>query len=258
MKISLPDVTLVCVSSVCHELCELALNACTDAADFGEIIVASDNFLTLNKEYRFFHADMQDCEEYCRWLLYELPSKLRTKHFLIVQWDSWIINPGAWQDDFLRYDYIGAPWQHRLVHDHPSVAVGNGGFSLRSTALAKRVAKLDLPTRVPEDHLICYTHRYTLQAEGFKFAPVAIAERFAFETMPPADDMPPPFGFHGSFNWYRVLSDEKINERLHLMSPRMKQLRQPQLDKLAADAIFEGRGRNVDWEIIYGKARSVA
>jgi hypothetical protein len=158
-KLQLPDVTLVCASTVCHELCEMSLNTCTDAADFGEIIVASDIFLTLNEGYRYFNVDLKDVEDYCNWLLHELPSKLRTRHFLVVQWDSWIINPDAWSDEFLEYDYIGAPWQHRLVEEHPDVAVGNGGFSLRATALAHRCREFSRPRLVPEDHLICFNHR---------------------------------------------------------------------------------------------------
>ena len=122
MKLNLDDVTLVLASSVCPELCEMSLNTCLDHAEFGEIIVASDNFLVLHENYRFFHAEFNDVEAYCDWLLHELPSKLRTKHFLVVQWDSWIINPAAWRPEFLEYDYIGAPWQHRLVEEHPDVA----------------------------------------------------------------------------------------------------------------------------------------
>ena len=252
MKLSLPDVTLVCASSVCHELCEMSLNECLRHAEFGEIIVASDQLLELDETYRFFHADMQDCEEYCRWLLYELPSKLRTKHFLVVQWDSWITTPMSWSDEFLKYDYIGAPWQHRLVEEYPDVAVGNGGFSLRSTALAHRCRDLELPTRVPEDHLICYKHRKQLESEGFRFASVELASRFAFETIAPEEHHALPFGFHGAFNWWRVLSDEQVNERLKLLPPRMRDLREPQITLLAADSIMFGR--SIDWEAYYGKA----
>ena len=77
-----------------------------------------------------------------------------------------------------------------------------------------------------------------------------IASRFAFETIAPEEGTPMPFGFHGAFNWWRVLSDEQINERLRLLPPRMRELREPQLALLAANSIMYGR--KIDWEIIYG------
>jgi hypothetical protein len=166
------------------------------------------------------------------------------------QWDSWIINPAAWRPEFLEYDYIGAPWQHRLVEEHPDVAVGNGGFSLRSTALAHRCREFSRPRLVPEDHLICFNHRKELEAEGFRFAPIDVASEFAFETIAPEPRAPMPFGFHGAFNWWRILSEEQVNERLRLMPRHMRELREPQLSLLAADSIMHGR--RIDGDAIYG------
>lgn len=249
-KLSLPDVTLVLASTVCHELCEMSLNECTKHAEFGEILVASDIFLRLDHQYRYLNVDLPDVDAYCDWLLQELPGELRTKHFLVVQWDSWILNPRAWRPEFLDYDYIGAPWQHRLVEEYPDVAVGNGGFSLRSTNLARRCAALERPRAVPEDHLMCFNHRKQLEAEGFRFAPLELAHEFAFETIAPDPNKPKPFGFHGSFNWWRILSEEQVNARLRLMPRRMRELREPQLTLLAADSIMHGR--RVDGDAIYG------
>jgi len=69
--------------------------------------------------------------EYSRFVIKELGRHFRTSHLLVIQWDGYVINGKAWQEAFLEYDYIGAPWgfhtdQHR---------VGNGGFSLRSRRL---------------------------------------------------------------------------------------------------------------------------
>ena len=47
---------------------------------------------------------------------------------LIYQEDSLLFHGHI--DNFLKYDYIGAPWPHR--QDDNSLGVGNGGFSLRS------------------------------------------------------------------------------------------------------------------------------
>lgn len=39
-----------------------------------------------------------------------LDSYIETPHVLVVQYDGFILNPDAWTDEFLEYDYVGAPW----------------------------------------------------------------------------------------------------------------------------------------------------
>ncbi len=39
-----------------------------------------------------------------------LNDHVETDYMLIVQGDGFIVNPDAWDDEFLDYDYIGAPW----------------------------------------------------------------------------------------------------------------------------------------------------
>lgn len=54
---------------------------------------------------------------------------------LIYQEDSCIFNSNI--DDFLQYDYIGAPWP--IGQDDNANLVGNGGFSLRSKSVMLKV-----------------------------------------------------------------------------------------------------------------------
>ena len=56
---------------------------------------------------------------------------------LIIQHDGFILNHKAWDNEFLNYDYIGAPvyWMGNKL-----IEVGNGGFSLRSKKLLKIIA----------------------------------------------------------------------------------------------------------------------
>jgi len=53
---------------------------------------------------------------------------------LIHQEDSCIFKYNI--DEFLEWDYIGAPWKHDVYKD---VKVGNGGFSLRSKSIMKQI-----------------------------------------------------------------------------------------------------------------------
>ena len=43
MKLQLPDVTLVAIDTVCHELTALAIKECLDKAQFGGIHIYTDD-----------------------------------------------------------------------------------------------------------------------------------------------------------------------------------------------------------------------
>jgi Protein of unknown function (DUF5672) len=208
MRLQLPEVTLVAVDRVVHDLTRLAVAECLKHAEFAEVLLFSDReIMPAAAGVRHVHSAPGTLPERVYW--YEVPPRVKTAHMLIVQWDSWIVNPAAWTAEFLEYDWIGAPWWHRDGRN-----VGNGGFSLRSTRLmqALRQGPQMLPLGTPEDEMICRTHRPALESAGFRFAPEELAIRFSFERTVPAGGT--PFGFHGLFNWPRVLSVPQIGERL--------------------------------------------
>jgi hypothetical protein len=113
---------------------------------------------------------------------------------LIIQSDGYVLDGSAWNDEFLAYDYIGAPW---LYKDHRNV--GNGGFSLRSRRLQNILAlDNDITITHPEDEVICRLYRLHLEDKyNIKFAPEQLAHRFSFELHPPQHKT---FGFHGEFH----------------------------------------------------------
>ena len=39
-----------------------------------------------------------------------LKEYINSEHVLVIQDDGHIVNPDIWDDNFLDYDYIGAPW----------------------------------------------------------------------------------------------------------------------------------------------------
>lgn len=59
--------------------------------------------------------------------------QISSERFLIFQTDSCLLQKGV--DEFLKYDYIGAPWPHL------GNRVGNGGFSLRSKDFCLKICK---------------------------------------------------------------------------------------------------------------------
>ena len=128
---------------------------------------------------------------------------------LVIQWDSFILHPELWADDFLQYDYIGAVWPHHL--DTP---VGNGGFSLRSVKLLEALESPAITKSHPEDFCICVDNKITLENQfGIRFAPTNLAEQFAVER----SAWHPAFGFHGLFNFSRVLADAELEQFLDIL-----------------------------------------
>lgn len=132
-------------------------------------------------------------EDYNRFMIEEMNKYIDTDFILHIQHDGFILNPEAWNDKFLEYDYIGALWPVDL-DDDPQVTentrVGNGGFTLRSKKLLNTLASkykydnsLSKYWKQPhnEDALICRKWRSELEQNGIKFAPPEIAAKFSIE-----------------------------------------------------------------------------
>jgi hypothetical protein len=132
--------------------------------------------------------------EYGQIIFEVLPEIITHEHVLVFQWDGFPLNPSKWKDEFLEYDYIGAPdgnW------------VGNGGFSIRSKKLLTTLKKLNIsvdlknPFDQPEDKIICTHKKNILENNGIRFTPIRIAKEFSVEHGPLNKDV---FGFHGPWN----------------------------------------------------------
>lgn len=137
-----------------------------------------------------------------------LPHVVREDFALLVQWDGLPHAPQNWDDAFLDFDYLGAPWP-----DQPdSHAVGNGGFSLRSRAFLEQAAQLPLPREMPqegfeaEDVVLCRFYRSLMECQGIRYAPVGLAQRFSYETGSPRATL----GFHGVHNLPNFLPEELL------------------------------------------------
>jgi Protein of unknown function (DUF5672) len=204
----LPNVTLVSIFTVCHELTFMAVDDCLKCAEFGDVKLFTDkpgpNTIKIDK--------FATHNEFARFANYTVPQHLQTSHILTVQWDSWVLNPNAWNDEFLAYDYIGAPWWYNDDYN-----VGNSGFCLRSKRLMDYLTEheSDFPIGSPEDHVLC--REYQKRLPQFKWAPARLAWKFAVErtAIYPVTEV---FGFHGLFNWPLVMKREALQERIELAS----------------------------------------
>lgn len=112
---------------------------------------------------------------------------------LLVQNDGYITDASQWTEEFLKYDYIGAPWSTgtHYTKSGREVRVGNGGFSLRSRNLLRAPTILgleftDMNTGFwHEDGFLCVHYRDELEEQGIQFAPVEVAARFSTELTVP-------------------------------------------------------------------------
>ena len=146
---------------------------------------------------------------YSRLIIEDLYKYFQTPFCLIQQSDSFIVNSNLWKNEFLEFDYIGAPWSDKvkvnddLVLDMKNNTVGNGGFSLRSQKLAKLTSKinfssLNFPIK-SEDVVICHYLYKEMIKNGIKFAPPKLAAQFSMENINHlyGQDVNSVFGFHG-------------------------------------------------------------
>jgi len=176
---SLADVTLIGIAGVPEHVapCQRAMARSMRQVEFGEAFL-----LTEPRTY----------QEHNRFILHGLHREFTTSHCLVIHADSWVLNGDAWDDRWLEFDWVGAPWYDCAFC--PDGTVGNGGFCLRSRRLLSRLSKMSLPDSFNEDTLASITWRDWLEYEGFRWAGEESAARFSFETR----FRESTFGFHGN------------------------------------------------------------
>jgi hypothetical protein len=228
----LPEVTLVMIETREHELAALAVRDSVAKIDFGEVLVFTDQphqFVGLGARVVLV-PDWPSKLGWCQFHMHGVSPYLRTAFALGIQWDSWVVDTHQWTDEYLRYDYVGGPWNYK-----DGMNVGDGGFELRSTALLRYLRKHQarfLCTNERDDELVCRTYRNALMDDGFEWAPEALARRFS---APVSRDLSQKmFGFHSLPGfWYGCQGDrERFLERVRILA------RSPHLSKtLLADFV---------------------
>lgn len=192
--VQLPNVTMVIVDCVNYGP---AINAIMKSLE--QIQPAQTIFFTdkefVNQDFKtVLIPRINSTEEYSQFILTRLYNYINTSHVLVIQSDGYVLDGCAWSDEFLEYDYIGAPWLYR-----DSRNVGNGGFSLRSMRLQGIMASDEaIQILHPEDEVIGRLYRGHLEHKHqIKFAPEDLAHKFSFELHTPQQST---FGFHGRFH----------------------------------------------------------
>lgn len=132
-----------------------------------------------------------DMLSYGRIQVRKLHQFIETDFILNIQADGFVTNASKWTDDFLKYDYIGAPWAN--PQGDIGARVGNSGFSLRSADWHKVTGKeyelddFENYNRIPYDDQgddVFWTQldwSWMQRACGHQIAPLELALRFSIE-----------------------------------------------------------------------------
>lgn len=203
--LNLPDVTLVCVTSVKIDQNVKALKQSMEGIKFGDVKFISDICPEdLPKNVNYVNCDKLSYDGFSEYTFLKLWKDIETSHSLLVHHDGFVVRPDLWSDEFLNFDYIGAPWIYSetsyITDDGEHVDVGNGGFCLRTKKM------LELPTQLGlklehrqgfynDDGNFCVYHRKTFLENGIKYAPKEIAAKFSTEIIIPGLSQE-SFGFH--------------------------------------------------------------
>ena len=194
---ALPDVTVVAVDGTANAAASLAsLATAASRMAFARALLLSpvrpDGLASGAANVDWIEIPPLTLKGYNQFCLADLHRFVATSHCLTVQPDSRIVNPGAWDDGWLAFDYIGAPWPPG--HTGTPYRVGNSGFCLRSRRLLEATASLPNDSYVwrgqvkpssRDDVITCVMYRERLEGLGLRFAPVEIAARFSFESATP-------------------------------------------------------------------------
>ena len=177
--LKLPKVTLVAMCSErFKDQCQKALDYSTQGVEFGAV--------------KLIIKESKDVDEWCKSIVYDLGDYIDTEYALLVHPEGFVVHPEVWDDNWLKYDFIGSPFplpqddfSYRDIHGTVQ-RVGNS-VSLRSKKLLTLPKKIGMEWKpfhgyYNEDGYISVNMRHVFEEHGCKFAPFEEALKFGRET----------------------------------------------------------------------------
>lgn len=146
-------------------------------------------------------------DQWNRAIVFDLRHFVDTEFCMLVHPDGFVVHPESWKEEFLNYDYIGAPWPlptdpfSYRTPDGEIVRVGNS-VSIRSKALLELPYQMEVAWRsyfgnTHEDGFLTCHNRRIFQHMGARYAPIEVAKYFSRELdIPENEDVEFPFAFH--------------------------------------------------------------
>lgn len=188
------SISIICLSSDKPIKSLEILNHCKNIFPYFDkcILFANENHIINDIEIK--KVNVNSYEDYNRFIIEDLNQYIFTDFVLIIQEDGYIINPELWNQNFLKYDYIGAIWPNENI-------CGNGGFCLRSKKFLELSSKLKYSqchpfyNITPEDWFLCSKNRKYFLDNDIKFAEPDVCNLFSKESND-AYSSKKTFGFH--------------------------------------------------------------
>jgi Protein of unknown function (DUF5672) len=143
-------------------------------------------------------------------LFWKILLAMGCEHALVFQTDTLLLKDNL--DDYLQYDYIGAPWATNTLFTNKKMEnkVGNGGLSLRKTRTMIDIIeamKSKISTNSPDYNEDIYFSNNCYKM-GYNISPFDVAASFSVETL----YHPSPMGMHGIFD--NVYSPQQLSNIL--------------------------------------------
>ncbi len=114
--LNLENVTLVAMSSVRIPQTINALAYSCRGIKFGDVKLITD--VKINGLPDFIKCEyierISNIDEWNYAAIYKLGKYIETEFAILIHDDGFIVNPESWREEFLNYDYIGAPWRYRF------------------------------------------------------------------------------------------------------------------------------------------------
>ena len=192
-KRKLLNLDLISINCVDPYQSAVAINYCQKYFEFGKSVLVTHQDIDVY-DIELHIIDKLDWYQYNDHVL-NLIEHTDNDYVMLIQDDGHPINPELWDDEYLEYDYIGAPWpseeswislQHKDQQDYirknfPKNRVGNGGFCIRSRKFLKFSTQYGSCNGLGEDSFLC-TRKYEEAIEyGIKFAPFELSSKFSYE-----------------------------------------------------------------------------
>lgn len=121
--------------------------------NFGKKIIYTYKEPTIDpQDFEIKIIDKVPYEDFNNYITNFYPDSFETDFMINFHSDGFIQNQNAWDDNFLNYDYIGAPICYPIEKNGFGyiLTVGNGGFSLRSKKLCQKIKSLKNNNYMPK------------------------------------------------------------------------------------------------------------
>lgn len=215
MKKLLKDVTLLSYNTNPDRMdgTILALQKCCENFGFYQVKLICDKKPdNLPKNIIWEYAPhINNINDFNQYMFSELDKHVESSHMLFVHDHAYILSANTWDDNWLKWDFCGAPWRYMpdayICHDTGEhVRVGNGGFSLRSKFLLGIPKKYNIPLThenfyYNEDGNVAVYNRVKFLKLGVKYMPLEESCKFSYENPVPENNYGnmKTFGFHRNF-----------------------------------------------------------